>query len=183
MSARTLRYTMIALALLGAGVAAYLTYTHYAHVSVACSLGSQCETVQHSAYADLAGVPVAVLGLIGYALILGALLLPGSDAARLAVVALTVVGLGFSAYLTYRELFTIHAICEWCVSSAVIVSALTVLATRRFLRGDPPAVEAAPPRPDTAGAGRQAPVGPRAGASGLIAALPANDVPRKDATR
>jgi uncharacterized membrane protein len=128
---------MIVLALLGVGIAAYLTYAHYEHVKLACSLGSQCETVQHSAYADLAGVPVAVLGLVGYALILGALLLPTSDMTRLAVVALTVVGLGFSAYLTYRELFTIHAICQWCVSSAVIMTVLTLLAVASFLRGDP----------------------------------------------
>jgi uncharacterized membrane protein len=141
-SPRALRYTTIALALLGAGVAAYLTYTHYAHVKVACSLGSQCETVQHSAYADLAGVPVALLGLVGYVLILGGLLRPSWDPTRLATVALTVVGFGFSAYLTYRELFTIHAICQWCVSSAVIMTFLMVLTIAQFLRDDPPAVAA-----------------------------------------
>jgi uncharacterized membrane protein len=51
--------------------------------------------------------------------------------------AFTLVGFGFSAYLTGRELFSIHAICEWCVSSAVIMTFLVVLSTWRFLRGEP----------------------------------------------
>ena len=130
---------MIALALIGAGVAAYLTYAHYEHVKVACSLGSQCETVQHSAYADLAGIPVALIGLVGYGLILGALLAPDGETTRLALVAATVVGFGFSLYLTYREVFTIHAICQWCVSSAVIMTVLCALAVARFLLGGEPA--------------------------------------------
>jgi uncharacterized membrane protein len=153
MSARAVRYTMIVLALLGAGIAAYLTYAHYGHHKLACSLGSQCETVQHSAYADLAGLPVAVLGLLGYALILAALMLPAGDPTRLVLVALTVVGFGVSAYLTYRELFTIHAICQWCVGSAVIMTVLAALAIGRFVRGDPPEVNTprGPASDETAG--------------------------------
>jgi uncharacterized membrane protein len=64
----------------------------------------------------------------------------------------TLVGFGFSAYLTYRELFTIHAVCEWCASSAVIMTILTGLATWRFLRGEPPAHDTGPPVPQGAGA-------------------------------
>jgi uncharacterized membrane protein len=48
---------------------------------------------------------------------------------------MTVMGFGFSAYLTYRELFSIHAICEWCASSAVIMTILFVAATARYLIG------------------------------------------------
>jgi uncharacterized membrane protein len=94
--------------------------------------------VQSSVYADLAGVPVALIGLIGYALILASLLVAQTETSRLATVAFTTVGLGFSAYLTYRELFSIHAICEWCVSSAAIMAMLTGLAIWRFLLGDGP---------------------------------------------
>jgi uncharacterized membrane protein len=47
---------------------------------------------------------------------------------------LTLVGFAFSAYLTYRELYTIHAVCEWCASSAVILTAMTPLAIWQFLR-------------------------------------------------
>lgn len=135
MSARALRITMVALSVLGLGVASYLTYTHYANVKVLCSLSGGCETVQHSSYATLVGVPVAVIGLIGYVAILGSLAAPESETTRFATTAFTVVGFGFSAYLTGRELFSIHAICQWCVSSAVIMTALVCLAIWRFLRG------------------------------------------------
>jgi uncharacterized membrane protein len=67
-----------------------------------------------------------------------------NETMRFATVAFTVVGFGFSAYLTYRELFSIHHICEWCVSSAVIVSILMCLAVWRFLRGETSGREAAP---------------------------------------
>jgi uncharacterized membrane protein len=66
--------------------------------------------------------------------------------------ALTVGGFGFSAYLTSRELFSIHAICPWCVSSAVIMTVLVCLATWRFLRGEDTPAEASGQRtkePDT----------------------------------
>src|SRR5437588_4352943 len=112
MSARTLRITLIALTLIGVGVATYLTYIHYAGIKPLCGRnGGGCEIVQTSEYAKLAGVPVALIGLIGYVAILAALLAPESENSRLAGVALTVVGFGFSAYLTGRELFSIHHIC------------------------------------------------------------------------
>lgn len=130
---------MVVLSALGIALAGYLTYTHYEHVAVLCSSGHSCEEVQHSAYADLSGIPVAVLGLVGYVLILGSVLVPVDERARLLTVALTIVGFGFSAYLTYRELFTIKAICQWCVGSALILTLLTVLAVTRFLRGGGPA--------------------------------------------
>ncbi len=129
---------MVILALLGAGVAGYLTYTHYTNGVVLCSLSHGCETVQHSVYASLAGVPVALIGLVGYALILISLLVPQGEASRLATLALALTGFGFSAYLTYRELFSIHAICQWCVGSATIMTALAALAAWRFLRASAP---------------------------------------------
>lgn len=138
MSDRTVRITMIAIAALGLGVASYLTYTHYTNTVVLCSLSHGCETVQHSVYADLAGIPVALIGLIGYILILGSLLAPSSETTRLITMTLTVVGFGFSAYLTYREIFSIEAICQWCVSSAIFMTLLVCLAVWRFLRGETP---------------------------------------------
>src|SRR6202044_2219075 len=99
--------------------------------------------VQTSQYSKLAGVPVALIGLLGYIAILGSLLAPENETSRFATVAFTLVGFGFSLYLTYRELFSIHHICEWCVSSAVIVTILMCLSVWRFLRGDP-APDAAP---------------------------------------
>jgi uncharacterized membrane protein len=137
MPARSLRITMIAIAVLGLGVASYLTYIHYAGIKPLCGRnGGGCEIVQTSEYSKLAGVPVALIGLIGYITILGSLLAPETERSRFATAAFTVVGFGFSGYLTYRELFSIHHICEWCVSSAVIVTVLMCLAIWRFLRGD-----------------------------------------------
>jgi uncharacterized membrane protein len=127
---------MIALTTVGLGVASYLTYVHYSGIQPLCTAGGSCLEVQTSIYSKLAGVPVALIGLIGYVLILASLLAPVSETTRLATMGLTVGGFGFSAYLTSRELFSIHAICEWCASSAAIMTVLVCLAIWRFLRGD-----------------------------------------------
>jgi uncharacterized membrane protein len=143
MSARSLRITLLVLTIAGLGVATYLTYIHYAGIKPLCGRnGGGCEIVQTSQYSKLAGVPVALIGLIGYVAILASLLAPEREESRFATVSLTLVGFGFSAYLTGRELFSIHHICEWCLSSAIIVTILLLLSTWRFLRGDaasPPA--------------------------------------------
>ena len=136
MSVRSLRITLIALSVVGLGVASYLTYIHYAGIKPVCTAGGSCLKVQSSIYSSLAGVPVALIGLLGYIAILGSLLVPENETSRLATMAFTLVGFGFSAYLTYRELFSIHAICEWCASSAVIMTVMMCLSVWRFLRGD-----------------------------------------------
>ena len=136
MSARSLRITLTVLAIAGLGVAGYLTYVHYAGIKPLCTAGGGCDKVQTSAYSRLAGVPVALIGLLGYTAILGLLIGPQNETTRCVVMALTLVGFAFSAYLTYRELYSIHAICEWCVSSAVILTVMTPLSVWRFLRGE-----------------------------------------------
>jgi uncharacterized membrane protein len=128
-----LRLAAIACCALGLGVAGYLTYVHYAGVTPACEIAHGCERVQTSEWSQLAGVPVALLGLLTYAAILAALLAAG-ETALLAGAGLSLVGFGFSAYLTYLELFTIEAICIWCVASALLMTALAVLTVARMLR-------------------------------------------------
>src|SRR5947209_12006142 len=108
---------MLVLAVVGVAVATYLTYVHYAGVKPAGTAGQSCLKVQTSEWSKLGGVPVALIGLIGYITIVGSLLLPDRDETRLLTLGLTLIGFGFSAYLTYRELFSIHAVCEWCASS------------------------------------------------------------------
>jgi uncharacterized membrane protein len=127
---------MLVLTLVGLGVASYLTYVHYAGINPVCTAGGSCLKVQTSIYSKLAGVPVALMGLIGYVAIMASLLAPEDERSRFATMALTVVGFGFSAYLTYRELFSIHAVCEQCASSAAILTVLMFLSIWRFLRGD-----------------------------------------------
>jgi uncharacterized membrane protein len=136
MSRRTLRIVMIVLTVIGLSVASYLTYVHFAGIKPACTAGESCTKVQTSVYSKLAGVPVALMGLIGYIAILGSLLAPETETSRFATLVFTLAGFGFSAYLTYRELFSIHAICEWCASSAGIMTILMLLSVWRFLRGD-----------------------------------------------
>ena len=148
---------MSLLTLVGLGVASYLTYVHYAGINPVCTAGGSCLRVQTSVYSKLAGVPVALMGLIGYVGIMASLLTPEDERSRFATMALTMVGFGFSAYLTYRELFSIHAICEWCASSAVILTLLTGLAVWRFLRGGEGARGADPPA-QTGASGASAPV-------------------------
>ena len=130
---RWLRRATQGLALLGVGIAGYLTYVHYTGLTPVCAISHGCETVQTSQWADLAGVPVALLGLISYLVILGCSLVHG-ERALLGGYALTVVAWVFSVYLTYRELFSIHAICSWCVSSAIVLMLLTIVGTIRVLR-------------------------------------------------
>ena len=137
MSRRSLRIAMIVLTLIGVCIASYVTYVHYAGIKPACTAGESCTKVQTSIYSELAGVPVALMGLIGYIAILATLLAPETETTRLATLALTVGGFGFSAYLTYRELFSIRAICEWCVTSAIVMTILMLLSVWRFLRGAP----------------------------------------------
>jgi uncharacterized membrane protein len=146
-----LRRLMIALAVVGLCVAAYLTVVHYVGFSVlACSGGhgghSSCQTVQSSEWSKLAGVPVALIGLIGYIGILGSLLAPDREETRLITLGMTVIGFGFSAYLTYREAASIHAYCEWCLSSAGIMTILFLCAVARYLIGGP----SARPAPESA---------------------------------
>jgi uncharacterized membrane protein len=116
------------LALLGLAISVYLTYVHYAGIEPVCSSISNCERVQTSEYADLVGIPVAVLGIAGYAAILLSLRM------RVEVTALlSYLALAFSAYLTWAEVFKIEAICQWCVASAIITLVIAVLATVRAL--------------------------------------------------
>jgi uncharacterized membrane protein len=137
MSERRLRIAIAALSLAGVAVAGYLTWVHYADVEPICAGGSGgCERVQSSEYAELAGVPVALLGLIGYGVILASLALPG-DTGRFTGALLALAGFGFSAWLTYVELFEIDAICQWCVASAAIMAALAVLTSLRVVAPQP----------------------------------------------
>jgi uncharacterized membrane protein len=132
-SDRALRTTGFVLVVLGLGIAGYLVYIHYADIDPICNIAHGCHKVQTSAYAKLAGVPVALLGLIGYVVIFAALIVDG-ELGRMAAALTALVGFGFSMYLTYRELFTIDAICQWCVGSAILMTGLAVVCTWRLLR-------------------------------------------------
>jgi uncharacterized membrane protein len=133
MTERRLRLATALVCVLGLAVAGYLTYIHYAELEPLCvGGGGGCEKVQASDYAELAGVPVALLGVAGYALILASLLVPG-DAGRVTGALLALTGFGFSLYLTWVELFEIDAICQWCVVSAVLMTVLALTTAWRLV--------------------------------------------------
>jgi uncharacterized membrane protein len=106
--------TIPLLSLLGLGVATYLAYVEITHVEAICGPVGECNLVQSSPYAQLLGIPVAVLGILNYLAV--GVLWAGQ---RYPVAQL--------AYLTLLELFVIHAICAWCLSSAVITTLLLLL--------------------------------------------------------
>ena len=156
-----LRRVMLGLAVIGLGVATYLTIIHYAGIKPACTAGTSCIKVQSSVWSELDGVPVALLGLIGYIGITATLLAPDRDETRLATLGLTLIGFAFSGYLTYRELFSIHAICEWCASSAVILTLLFLSAAYRYVTvSDLGVAPAAPPLPPKGGGKGSRPAAP-----------------------
>jgi len=145
---RRLRIAIGLVCLIGIGVAGYLTYTHYEGLKVLCLSSGGCETVQKSVYSELDGIPVAVLGLAGYITILTSLFIR-NELGRAAGFGIALVGFLFSAYLTYREIFTIKAICQWCVSSAILMTILVILTGIRAVRVESgsPTVVAKKPMP------------------------------------
>jgi uncharacterized membrane protein len=130
-----LRIGMVVVTILAIGLTSYLVYVHYAGIKPVCTAGQSCIKVQSSVWSKLDGIPVALIGLLGYIGILLSLLLPDREETRLATLGMTLIGFGFSAYLTYREIFSIHAICEECVSSFVLIAILLSCAVVRYLRG------------------------------------------------
>jgi uncharacterized membrane protein/thiol-disulfide isomerase/thioredoxin len=114
------------LALAGLGVSIYLAYVEINQVEAICGPVGECNIVQASPYARILGVPVAVLGIFNYLMVvtlwLGRRCLPGDWATlpALGLLGLSLVGVLFSIYLTWLEIFVIQAICLWCLSSAII---------------------------------------------------------------
>ncbi len=127
------------LALAGALDSAYLTWIHYSRSQPFCAGVGDCDLVNSSAYAQVMGLPVALIGLGGYLAILGLGLARWRGGASLfldlALFGLALSGTAYSAYLTYIELFVLQAICIWCVVSALLITAILVLSVRKLLRG------------------------------------------------
>ena len=147
------RDLLLALAIAGVAVAGYLSWVALdEEQEAACSGVGDCQTVQGSEFAEIAGVPIAVLGLGMYLALLALIAarrwwaaLRDGEAPPQALAGLTfALALGgtlYSAYLTWLELFEIEAICVWCVGSAVIVTLLMLLAAPD-LRAAPRDIEA-----------------------------------------
>jgi uncharacterized membrane protein len=157
---RNLRRIMLVIGVLGLALAAYLVYVHYSGAKPICtSTNDTCQKVQSSVWSKVDGVPVALIGLIGYVAIFLSMLAPDRDETRILTLGMTLIGVCFSGYLTYRELFTLHEICEECATSAVLMALLFIGSVWRFLLGDdltgsPPTVDPGDPEEPVRGSGR-----------------------------
>jgi uncharacterized membrane protein len=134
------RMALAVLALVGVLIAAYMSAYKFGLIgSLMCGSGG-CNTVQNSPWAVFAGIPVPVIGLVGYLLLFGtalAALQPRfEDDRRISIILLAgaMIGAVFSAYLTYLEAAVIHAWCRWCITSAVLAALILLCALPEIRR-------------------------------------------------
>ena len=128
------RTWIVILSVLGIVVSGYLTWIHYSGQPIYCGGSSSCELVNSSRFAFLGPIPVALLGLGAYVVILLlSLIPPGEDRqwpAQL-IFGVSLIGVIFQLYLSYIEVFVLHAICYWCVSSQIIILLIFILSLPR----------------------------------------------------
>jgi len=134
-------YALPGLALVGLGVAGYLAYVETTQTQAICGPVGDCNAVQSSPYARLWGIlPIGVVGMVGYLAILIVWWVGKrkksdlSQFSSLVLMGITLFGVVFSLYLTYLEPFVIGAVCAWCLTSAVIITALFLLVTPPALK-------------------------------------------------
>ena len=120
------------LCVLGLIVSGYLAWTHFVGADPYCGGAHSCADVQNSASSEVVGIPVSVIGMIGYALLLASSLLRGRVDPEIDLYlpvlsfGAALIGVLYSAYLTYLEAAVIGAWCYWCVASAIIITAIWV---------------------------------------------------------
>jgi uncharacterized membrane protein len=130
----SLRMVATFVAALGVGVATYIAIADSGGGSPVCVGGSQgCQTVADSSYSHVLGVNIAIFGVLGYLLLLAAAWGRG-DLARMGGFVVSLAGFGSSVYLTYLELWVIDAICQWCVTSAILMTLLFAINATRMVR-------------------------------------------------
>jgi len=117
----------------------YLSYVKIINSQVYCGTSGQCETVNSSRYSEISGIPIAYLGLIAYLIILVLLFLETrspfwKENSPLAVFGISLVGVIYSAYLTYIEIAVLHAICPYCVVSAIAMFLIFIIAIIRLVQ-------------------------------------------------
>ena len=128
-----------ALAILGLLVSIYMTIFKLTENPNMCLGNGGCSTVNNSKYAEIYGIPVAVVGMGGYLVILLLLLFERrvsflSENGTLVVFGLALIGFLFTVYLIYVELALLHALCPFCVTSQVTMTILFILSIIRLAR-------------------------------------------------
>ena len=129
----TLQRAIAFAAALGIGVAAYIAIAESGGGSPVCLAGGHgCAIVAKSSYSHVAGINIAVFGIVAYCLLLASAFF-ADDIARFGGFLVALGGFGYSVYLTYIELFKIEAVCQWCVARAVLMTILFLLAATRLI--------------------------------------------------
>jgi len=129
----------IGLVALGLLVSIYMTVYKLTDNSSMCVGNHGCDIVNHSRYADVNGVPVAAIGIVGYTAILTALLLEprtrffGRNGTML-VFGMALTGFLFTVWLIYVEISLIKALCPFCITSQISMTIIFILAIIRLLR-------------------------------------------------
>ncbi len=136
---QALRWASILLAIIGAADALYLWIYKISSNDKMCLGSGDCATVNYSSYSEIYGIPVALLGLLAYLAIFAILTLEprwklAAESGPMAVFGMGLVGVLFSAYLTYIEFFVINALCPFCVISAIAITLLFILAIIRLVK-------------------------------------------------
>ncbi len=136
-----LRWVSAGLTLVGLLDSVYLTWIKLTHRLAVCNNIGDCEAVNNSIYSEIGStdIPIAVMGAGAFLVMLIVLLLEKrvsifEDNGVVVVLALSMIGVLYSAYLTYIEIFVLKAICPYCVLSAVVLVILLIVTLVRFLQ-------------------------------------------------
>ncbi len=129
----------LVLALFGAVDAVYLLIFKLTGNSHMCLGNGGCHNVNFSPYSEIYGIPVSLFGIFAYLAILCILVLEDrvrivKENGPLAIFGISLVGVAFTAYLTYLEIYVIRAICPFCVTSAIIITFIFILAIIRLVK-------------------------------------------------
>jgi len=139
---KNLRLISYILATIGLIDSAYLTWVKISHTEVFCGTSGECQTVSNSSYAEIARIPIALLGMGAYLVLIILLYLEQQQGfwsanVPLIIFGITLAGTLYSAYLTYIEVAVLYAICPYCVLSAIVMVLLLIVAIIRLVRGSP----------------------------------------------
>ncbi|NIS82142.1 MAG: vitamin K epoxide reductase [Anaerolineales bacterium] len=115
----------------------YLSWLKVTGNTAACSGIGDCETVANSRYSEIGGIPIALIGVLGYLLIIALVFLEmrrpqWTENLTMALFGVTLIGTLYSAYLTYLELAVLRAICPFCIVSAIVMVLLFILSIFRL---------------------------------------------------
>lgn len=129
----------VALAIVGLLVSIYMTVYKYTGNDGMCLGSGECSTVNASRFSEVNGIPVAVLGIVGYAAILAVHFFENHNSffkqnGTLLLFGMALTGFIFTVWLVYVEIALLRALCPFCVTSQVAMTILFVIAVIRLIK-------------------------------------------------